>query len=142
MQFKISSALCFNLDHSKILLSGNGLKITWEKETLLAMSYFFFSYSVFYPLREFSSIFIKFGIVVGTLFQFGKAEPHSIVGSVADLRTGSLWFDPWLCQYSFRRSMIVIATGFIPLSPWSVVSTMVMWESSRWLGKNIVQSTG
>ena len=36
--------------------------------------------------------------------------------------------------------MIFIATGFIPLSPLSVVSTMVMWLSSQWLGKNIVQS--
>ena len=26
--------------------------------------------------------------------------------------------------------------------PLSVVSTMVMWKSSQWLGKNIVQSTG
>ena len=34
--------------------------------------------------------------------------------------------------------VIVIATGFIPLSPLSVVSTLVMWESSQWLGKNIV----
>ena len=34
--------------------------------------------------------------------------------------------------------MIVIATGFIPLSPLSIVSTMVMSESSQWLGKNIV----
>ena len=33
--------------------------------------------------------------------------------------------------------MIDIATGFIPLSPLSVVSMMVMWESSQWLGKNI-----
>ena len=24
----------------------------------------------------------------------------------------------------------------------SIVSTMVMWESSQWLGKNIVRSTG
>ena len=37
---------------------------------------------------------------------------------------------------------MVIGTGFIPLSLLSVVSTMVMWESSQWLGKNIVQSTG
>ena len=29
-------------------------------------------------------------------------------------------------------------TGFIPPSPYSVVLTMVMWESSQWLGKNIV----
>ena len=52
------------------------------------------------------------------------------------------------CSYScivfrtFRGLMIVTVTGFIPLSPLSVVSTMDMWESSQWLGKNIVQSTG
>ena len=43
----------------------------------------------------------------------------------------SFWFDPRLGQYSFRGLMIVIATGFIPLSPLSVVSKMVMWESSQ-----------
>ena len=71
-------------------------------------------------------------------------EPHSSVGSVADLRTGGRFFDPRLGQYSFRGLVIVIATGFVPLSlsPLSVVSTMVMWESSQWLEKNIVRSTG
>ena len=54
------------------------------------------------------------------------AEPHSPVGSVADLRTGGRWFDDRLGQYSFRRLMIVIAKGFIPLSPLSIVSTMVI----------------
>ena len=34
------------------------------------------------------------------------AEPHSSVGSVADLRTGGRWFDPRLGQYSFRGLMI------------------------------------
>ena len=67
---------------------------------------------------------------------------HYSVCSVADLRTGGHWFDPRLGQYSFRGFMIVIATGFIPLSTLSVVSTMFMWESSQWLGKNIMQSTG
>ena len=66
------------------------------------------------------------------------AGPHSSVSSVADLRTGGRWFDPWLRQYSFRGLMIVIATGFIPLSPLSIVSTNVIWESSQWLGKNVV----
>ena len=56
------------------------------------------------------------------------------------LRTGGRWFDPRLGQYSFRGLMIVIATGFIPLSPLSVVLTMVMWESSHRLGKNTVRS--
>ena len=46
-----------------------------------------------------------------------------------------------LGQYSFPGLMKVIATGFIPLSPLSIVSTMIMWESSQWLGKNIVRST-
>ena len=40
-------------------------------------------------------------------------EPNSSVGSLPDLRTASGWFDPWLCQYSFRGFMVVIATGFI-----------------------------
>ena len=69
------------------------------------------------------------------------AAPHSSGGSDADLRTGGRWFDPRLGQYSVR-GLIVIATGFIPLPPLSVVSTMVMWESSQWLRKNIVRSTG
>ena len=71
----------------------------------------------------------------------GFAKPHSSAGSAADLRTGGHWFDPQLGQYSFGGLMIVIATGFIPLSPLSVVSTMVNWESSQCFGKNIVQST-
>ena len=47
-----------------------------------------------------------------------------------------------LCQHSFRGLMIVIATGFIPLPPLSIVSTIVMWGSSQWFGRNIVLSTG
>ena len=49
-----------------------------------------------------------------------------------------------ILKKSVRGLMIFIATGFIPLSPLSlsIVSTMVIWESSQWLGKNIVQSTG
>ena len=70
-----------------------------------------------------------------------RAEPYSSVGSVADLRTEGRWFDPRLGQYSLRRFMIVIATTFIALSPLSVFSTIVtMWESSQWLGKNIVRT--
>ena len=71
-----------------------------------------------------------------------NAEPHSLVGSVADVNTGGRWFDPRLGHYSFVGLMIVIATGLIPLSPQSVVSTMVKWESSQWLGKNIVWNIG
>ena len=74
--------------------------------------------------------------------KINPAKPHSLVGSVADLRTGGRWFDARLSQYSFRGLMIVIATGCTPLSPLSFVSPMVMWESSQWLGKNIVRNTG
>ena len=47
------------------------LKTLREKEKLLVTSNFSFSHSVFYPLGELSTIFIKFKIVVCELFQFG-----------------------------------------------------------------------
>ena len=58
------------------------------------------------------------------------AEPHSPVGSFVDLRIGGPWFDPWLCQYSFRGLMIVIATGFIN-SPLTTVHCF----NNRYVGK-------
>ena len=85
---------------------------------------------------------LNLGDEVNVLVIDWYAEPHISVGSVADLRTGGRWFDPRLGQYSFQGLMIVIATGFIPLSLLSVVSTMVIWESSQWLGVNIVRRTG
>ena len=78
-----------------------------------------------------------------TIFSISHyAEPHCLVGTVADSITEGCWFDPWPSKYSFRGLITVIATGFIPLSPLSVVLTMYMWESSQWLGKSIVWSTG
>ena len=53
-------------------------------------------------------------------YQKKSAKPLISVGSDADLRTGH-WLDPQLGQYSFRGLMIAIETGFIPLSPLSVV---------------------
>ena len=58
------------------------------------------------------------------------------------LRTGSCWFDPQLSQYFFQGLMIIIVTGFIPLSPLSVVLRIVMWKSRQQFGKNIFRSTG
>ena len=58
------------------------------------------------------------------------AKPHISVGSIKDLGIGGHWFDLRLRQYSFRKLMIVIVTGFIPLSLRSIVSTIVMWEGS------------
>ena len=76
------------------------------------------------------------------LSMLSRAESHSSVASVTVLRKGGPQFDPRLGQYSFQGFMIVIATGFIPLSPLSMVSTKAMWESSQWLEKNFVRSTG
>ena len=58
----------------------------------------------------------------------------SLVRRVQDLIKS---FDP--CS---TYMLPMIATGFIALSPLSLVSTMVMWESSKWLGKNTMWSTG
>ena len=52
------------------------------------------------------------------------AKPHNSVDSVADLRTGGRWFNSQLSQYSFHGLMTVNETGFISLSPLSVVLTM------------------
>ena len=85
---------------------------------------------------------LELGCLLWSDADFNFFPPHSSVSSIANLRTGGHWFDPQLCLYSFRGLMIDIATGFIPLSPMSLVLTMVMSESRQWLGKNIVQSTG
>ena len=125
MHIKVSSAICFNLDRSKILSSGNGLttsrKITFfffflkkcGREKMLIPSVFSFS-------NNFASK-IKFKFCHFCHFNFVSADPHSSVGSVVDLRTGGRWFYPRLGQYSFRGLMIAYTTGFILLSlccPW------------------------
>ena len=71
---------------------------------------------------------------VNNLIEF-FCRPDSPVGGAQDLRTGVRWFDP-------RGLIIVIVTGFIPLSPLSSVSTMIVSDSSQWLGKNSVRNTG
>ena len=67
---------------------------------------------------------------------------HSVAYRILFLRIGCCWLDSLLIQYSFRGLVIAIATEFIPLPPLTIVSTMVTWESSQWLGRNIVRSTG
>ena len=81
--------------------------------------------------REKPQIFLPNKITKMCLCKRQLGVPHSSVGSVQDLRTGGRLSDPWLGQYSFREIMIVIAAGFIPLSLLSIISTMVMWESSQ-----------
>ena len=67
-----------------------------------------------------------------------KALPHSSVGSVQEVAG----FDPLAEPIFFLKINDSYCTGFIPLSMLSIVSAMVMWESSQWLGKNIVGSIG
>ena len=64
------------------------------------------------------------------------AEPHSSGSSIAGLRTGGHWFHLRLDQFSFRGLMIVIAKGFIPLSPLFVVSTW-LWERASGLDRTL-----
>ena len=92
---------------------------------------------MFYYKRLFSHCMVKGLTSIQT-----TPSPCGSVGSVQNMRIGGHWFNPRLGQYSFQRLMIVTATGFISLSPLPIVSTMVIWESSQWLWKNIVQSTG
>ena len=83
----------------------------------------------------------SYSTIIYSYFNGHSAKPHNSVGSPQYLRTGGRWFDPRVGQYSFLEFMIVIATGLIPLSLLSIVSTMLMWESSQLLGRNIVWRT-
>ena len=74
-----------------------------------------------------------FIIDISLTFISGRAKLHSSVGSIVDLRTGGRWLDPQLGQYSLRGLMIVIATGFIPLSPRSIVLKMVHGKAASGL---------
>ena len=70
-----------------------------------------------------------------------QPSSFSSLDCTQDLRKGGRWFNSWGDQYSFSELLMVIATRFIPLSPLSIVSKIVKWESSQWLGKNIVWIT-
>ena len=48
------------------------MKTLREKEKLLVTSNFSFSHSVFYPIGQLTTIFLKFKIVVRKLFQFER----------------------------------------------------------------------
>ena len=65
--------------------------------------------------------------------------PYLLSISLAESVAYRTWFNPRLGQYSIQEFMTVFATGNIPLSSLSFVSTLVMWEGSKWLGKNIVK---
>ena len=66
------------------------LKTQWEKEKLLVLNNFSFSYIVFYPSIELSAIFIKSNIVICKLFNSFPNKPLFLHACNADfLKT--LW---------------------------------------------------
>ena len=74
MHFKMSSAICFNLDQAKILLSGNGLTLYHTMTTLDApeensllkkadiASIFSFSHNISYPMKDKCNVLNKFDL--------------------------------------------------------------------------------
>ena len=86
----MSSAICFKLDQSKILSSGNGLNPSFPKQVLVftCLQYkslktlgkeeiayneqFLLFPQYFLPYRELSATFIKSEIVVCKIFQYGR----------------------------------------------------------------------
>ena len=89
-----------------------------------------------------SIVFTAMKIFYKSLQNDRSAEPHSSVCSVADLRTGGHWFNPRLDQSSFRGLMIVIATGFIPLSWLSVAWKEYCVELLKGLQESMDRCTG
>ena len=69
-------------------------------------------------------------------FTYSAPSPHCSDGKIADLRTGR-WFNPRLGHYSFRGLMLVI-----PLSPLSVVLTIVMWKAASGLEEILCRVLG
>ena len=105
MHFKMSSAICFNLDHSKILSSGNRLRrfkvllFTFPKQTrastflkykslentvgkgeIARKEQFIIISKSFPPTEELYTVFIKFNIVACKLFQFGTVIYKIMIG--------------------------------------------------------------
>ena len=80
---KLSSAISFNFDQFKILLSGNRLntiqryrqllKTCWDKEKVLVSSIFSFSH-IFYPVRDRNRHFCKIRFVAYKCFQLDQAK--------------------------------------------------------------------
>ena len=58
-------------------------------------------------------------------------SPCSLVCNLEVLRQEVAGSNIWRGHYSFLQLKITFETGFISLSPLSIVSTMVMWESRQ-----------
>ena len=78
-------------------------------------------------------------LVALTVISYHSPVAQLVVYMTSEQVDGSI---PGLASIFFLGLMIVIATGFILLSPLSTVSQMVMWQSNQFLGKNIARNTG
>ena len=72
MHFKMSSAICFNLDQSKIMSSGHGLKVSGKRRKKLITRIFSFYHYVFSPFKEQISFLFHIHCVVAIVFNLGK----------------------------------------------------------------------
>ena len=61
-----------------------------------------------------------------------------VINSLYDMRTGG----PWLANFFSSTDDSLCDWGFIAPSLLTVVFTVVIWESSQWLGQSIMQSSG
>ena len=75
MHFKMLSAICFNLDQSKILLSDNGLSHALANKDNASKQYIFlFSQAILFPLPDKFMFWVKFNMfhTNSTIFWCGK----------------------------------------------------------------------
>ena len=118
---------------------------------MLVISIFSFSHNVFYSFQHKCQFLSHYYFVVCKCLDFGQVqnfvvgkeltEPQWLKRQHRRLENGSLVRSPARPIF-FPRTDDSHCDRIHPLSPLSIVSMMVMWESSQWLGKKIVQSTG
>ena len=100
-------------------------------ETYLIISTRFFSTFLVFRFIVKALTYIYCIQIIGLVFNQTLPEPHSSVSSIVDLGTRGCWFSPLLCQYCFWGQIMVIATGFIPLSLLSIVSTIELYVGKQ-----------
>ena len=100
MHFKMSSTICFYLDQSKILSSGNELKGSLGKDYIFAPNHAFFEF--FFQVLHTMSFQVLHTI-------FFHSTPYNI-----------------LSQYSIQYSFLVLHTIFFTNSPYNILSQYSM----------------
>ena len=121
--------------HLMVPRSRQNIKVTFSKKKnkkAMAEAFVFHKHNLSCSLKGLKQ---KMGAYILFLYINIYLCQGSIAWSVA-YRTGGHWFDSWLSQYSLWGLMMVIATGFIPLSLLSIVLKIFMWDSSQNEKKN------